>query len=440
MRIFRDPLHNIIQFDKDEDAILLELIDTAEFQRLRHIKQLGLSSLTYPGAEHTRFAHSLGATHLMRRFIDKLCSLKGAEHKIHIEELKRNTTLALIAALLHDIGHGPFSHALEKTTGIKHERWTIACIVGDTEINSVLHKHGICPSEVAEVIQRIHPAKAVVKLLSSQLDVDRIDYLLRDSLMTGAGYGTFDLEWLINVLTIGEVNGEVEVGLQLTKGKSIAEDFVMARYYMYQHVYFHKATKSAETMIDAILKRAKELYRNNDEIDMPVGLMKLLDVKDDLNDVLQYYLILTDNTIWYYISIWKDHHDDILQDLCTRLLSRRLFKSIRDSDIELIDFLERVFEISDKEKINKAYYFLRDDAKSSSYKDSYVFHTPKTDESETEKEASERIILFDHHGEGFELSTRSAMINVMRNKQISASRYFFPEYLKAKILGGDQSV
>jgi len=178
MKAIRDPVHNIIYFDKKEDAILLELIDTREFQRLRHIKQLGLSSFTYPGAEHTRFAHSIGVTHLVKRFIDKICSLKEEQYRKYADELKNYRQLLLTAALLHDIGHGPFSHALEKSTGIKHERWTIEIVRGDTEINSVLQKHKIDPNEVAEIIQRTHPSKAAVKLLSSQLDADRVDGLL----------------------------------------------------------------------------------------------------------------------------------------------------------------------------------------------------------------------------------------------------------------------
>lgn len=159
MKVFRDPVHNIILFDKDEERLIIDLIDTKEFQRLRHIKQLGLSFFTYPGAEHSRYIHSLGVTHLMKRFIDKISSLKNIDTK-YIEELQDNRLLALTAALLHDVGHGPFSHALEKTTKIKHEKWTIEIVLGETKINDILenYKKGFA-REVADVIQRTIPQK-----------------------------------------------------------------------------------------------------------------------------------------------------------------------------------------------------------------------------------------------------------------------------------------
>lgn len=439
MKAIRDPVHNIIYFDKKEDAILLELIDTREFQRLRHIKQLGLSSFTYPGAEHTRFAHSIGVTHLVKRFIDKICSLKEEQYRKYADELKNYRQLLLTAALLHDIGHGPFSHALEKSTGIKHERWTIEIVRGDTEINSVLQKHKIDPNEVAEIIQRTHPSKAAVKLLSSQLDADRVDYLLRDAKMTGAGYGSFDLEWLINVLRIGEHNGVVEVGLDLNKGSSIAEDFVMARYYMYKHVYFHKTTRSAELIVDKIFTRAMELFREGGEpIDIPDGLAAILECNGQIGKALNQYLELTDHTVWHYFHVWSRHSDQILSDLCQRLLRRNFFKEVPQGDKDLTELAEIItdyFNEKDKKHL-KNYYYAKDDANSSWYKDSYIGQKPKSDEKAEEREASEYILLFDHKGTGRELSQVSDIINTIRNKQISINRLFMPKEYINEIFGG----
>lgn len=437
MKAIRDPVHNIIYFDKDKDAVLLELIDTREFQRLRHIKQLGLSSFTYPGAEHTRFAHSIGVTHLMQRFIDKIRSLKEERFRQYIEELADYRKQLLAAALLHDIGHGPFSHALEKTTDIKHERWTIEVIRGDTEINSVLRKHGINPDEVAEIIQRTHSSKAVVKLLSSQLDADRVDYLLRDSKMTGAGYGSFDLEWLLNVLRIGEHNGVVEVGLDRNKGQSIAEDFVMARYYMYTNVYFHKTTRSAELIVDRIFKRARELLRENEEqISMPEDLAVVLGCNGQTDKALGHYLNLTDHTAWHCFHLWRNHPDEILSELCSRMIKRDFFKVVPVKGPYDAETLMKIASWFGDRELLKNYYLATDDATSSSYKDSYILQKPQTDEKEDEREASEYILLFDQKGNGTELSKVSDVINTIRIKPISIYRLYMPKEFIDRIIGG----
>ncbi|WP_227002722.1 HD domain-containing protein [Salicibibacter kimchii] len=221
MKVFRDPVHNLISFDKTNEKLFLDLIDTKEFQRLRHIRQLGVSSYTYPGAEHTRLAHSIGVAHLTKRFVERLGQFKGEI----TQEILEYKDVAIAAALLHDIGHSPFSHALEDVTNVNHEKWTVHIITDpSTEIYAALERYKPDFSkQVADVIQRTHHSSVLVKLLSSQLDTDRIDYLQRDSLMTGAQYGSFDLEWLINTLRIGEVQGTTEVGLDLNKGLSIAE-------------------------------------------------------------------------------------------------------------------------------------------------------------------------------------------------------------------------
>jgi HD superfamily phosphohydrolase len=427
MKTFRDPVHNIVSIDKEYEKVLLDLIDTREFQRLRHTRQLGLSSFTYPGAEHTRFIHSLGVVHLTKRFIDKITTLRNIDQK-YINELQENRMLALVAALLHDIGHGPFSHALEKTTKIKHESWTIEIIVGDTEVKSVLesYKSGFS-HEVAEVIRRTHKSKVIVKLLSSQLDTDRIDYLIRDSKFTGAGYGIFDLEWLINCLRIGEVNGDTEFGLDLNKGLSIAEDFVMARYYMYVNVYFHRATRSAELIIDKIFQRAIELRRLG-KLDLPEDLDEIIN-KNSISETLNNYLSLSENTIWHYILLWSKNEDRIISDLCTRLLYRKLFKEIQIEG-NFIDFTEKVINNLKENGLPREYYLLTDEATSSSYKDHYITQKLKSEGNESEREASEQIFLFDKNGNGIELSTRSKIINQIRNEGIKINRMFVPEEIK----------
>lgn len=435
MKAFRDPIHNLITFDKINERLLLDLIDTREFQRLRQIKQLGLSSFTYPGAEHSRFTHSLGVTHLMRRFIDKICSLRSVENK-YKTELEQNKLLALTAALLHDIGHGPFSHALEKTTKVKHEKWTAEIILGKTEINSVLESYKTGFSrEVADVIHRTHSSKAIVKLLSSQLDTDRIDYLLRDSRMTGAGYGSFDLEWMINTLRIGEVNGDTEVGLDLDKGLSIAEDFVMARYYMYINVYFHKTTRSAELLIDKVFERASELQRE-EKVHMPEDLSAILQ-QGAGNETVNNYVNLNDNMIWYYVFLWSNNKDTILSDLCKRLLSRRFFKEMPvPTGPKIIEIYMKAQEYCKDNNLVPNYYLLRDEASSSFYKDPYILQALKSEGKEVEREASEQIFLFDKKGNSQELSNVSEVIRQIRNRKILIERFYLPEKIKNLMIGG----
>ena len=181
-RIYRDPVHNIIRLrtDSDEGELMMRLIDAAEFQRLRRIKQLGLGLYTYQGAEHSRFTHSLGAFHLMTRVLDRL----SERHAID----PRDRIAARAAALLHDVGHGSFSHVMEKLIGFHHEQRTVQVVLDEqTEIGALLKSFAAdLPGKVAAIIEGTFRPSALAQLVSSQLDVDRMDYLLRDSLMTGA--------------------------------------------------------------------------------------------------------------------------------------------------------------------------------------------------------------------------------------------------------------
>lgn len=331
----------------------------------------------------------------MKRFITHLSSLKQESYRYIINEITEQKDLAIVSALLHDVGHGPFSHALERTTDEQHELWTIRIIQGNTEVRQVLESYRTGFSkEVAEVIQRTHPSNIIVKLLSSQLDTDRIDYLLRDSLMTGAKYGSFDLEWIINTLRIGTVNGYPEVGLDFDKGLSIAESFVMARYYMYKHVYFHKTTRCAELIIDKLFERVMELKKSNVSVPIPMSLEKLLEKSEA--DKLPYFLELTDHTIWYYIQLWSNHEDPILADLARRLINRNFYKSI-EQPIDNFDLLNILDDIDIRSfgtiphKESFKYLFLRDNASSSSYKDSYIIQRKVDDEYELKQIILEKM-------------------------------------------------
>ena len=229
---------------------MIRLIDAPEFQRLRRIKQLGLGLYTYQGAEHSRFTHSLGALHLMTRILDRLSESYpiAAEDRLAVRA----------AALLHDVGHAPFSHAMEKTLGVHHEDLTIAAITSEeTVLNQILSSHSAeLPQRVASVVRGDFKPAALAQLVSSQLDVDRMDYLLRDSLMTGAKYGLYDLEWIINALQIDGPGDRVYVA---ARGVYAVEEYLQARYYMFRQVYFHRTLRSAEAVLRSALRRALEL-------------------------------------------------------------------------------------------------------------------------------------------------------------------------------------
>ena len=206
-RNYRDPLHNIISLDESvpEDRLIVDLIDSAEFQRLRRIKQLGLAMFTYQGAEHSRFTHSIGVMHVMTRALDLL----GSHHEISPEA----RVVGRAGALLHDLGHGPLSHVVEKVFDFHHEDWTRRIILdSSTEVNRVLSSFdNQLPEKLAALYRHNYTPAFVSQLVSSQLDCDRMDYLLRDSLMTGAKYGVYDLEWVLHALRIDEVSDRVYV-------------------------------------------------------------------------------------------------------------------------------------------------------------------------------------------------------------------------------------
>src|SRR5829696_1607492 len=306
-RIYRDPVHNIIrlQTDSDEGELMMQLIDAGEFQRLRRIKQLGLGLYTYQGAEHSRFTHSLGALHLMTRVLDRL----GETYAID----PGDRIAARAAALLHDVGHGSFSHVMEKVLNFHHERWTVQVILDEgSEIGERLRSHSNdLPRKVASIIEGKFQPSALAQLVSSQLDVDRMDYLLRDSLMTGAKYGIYDLEWIINALAIDETADRVYVQ---ARGIYAVEEYLQARYYMFRQVYFHRTLRSAEAVLRSIIRRARELIEQ-DELGFRMrgsAFEKML-VGEEVS--ASEYLKLDDTDLTFHLKQWTEDADAVLSDL-----------------------------------------------------------------------------------------------------------------------------
>ncbi len=312
-KIINDPLYGFITI---KNALLFEIIEHPYFQRLRHIKQLGLTDLVYPGALHTRFQHALGAMHLMGRVLDSLRT-KGIE--ISEEEYEA----CLIAILLHDIGHGPFSHALEDTllNHIPHESISYLFMTElDKELNGSL---GLA----MKIFRNSYSRKFFHKLVSSQLDIDRLDYLKRDCFFTGVQEGTIGVDRIISMLHVEDDQLVVE-----EKGIYSIENFLNARRLMYWQVYLHKTTVSAERMIVNIIKRAMTLYQAGENVQGSKALQfflsesRTLEQLKNSKEALSNFGSLDDNDIWGAIKLWQHHPDKVLATLSQNLLTRNLFQ------------------------------------------------------------------------------------------------------------------
>ena len=318
-RIYRDSVHNIIRVSTSDPvgALVTQLVDTFEFQRLRRIRQLGLAHFAYQAAEHSRFTHSLGAYHLATRILERLTT------KYRLSDA--DVAAVRVAALLHDVGHGPFSHVVESILDFHHEAFSIEAVLSsDTEIGQKLNSFsGEIAQRVAAIIAGSFKPLALAQLVSSQLDVDRMDYLLRDSLMTGVKYGIYDLEWIIKSLEIDEAYDRLYVS---APGIYAVEDYLQARYYMYRQVYFHRTLRSAEAVLHSLLRRALKLFADGKDVWFAEGTAFEKIICGEKLD-LQEHLSLDDADFTFHIKRWRNSDDVILADLSSRFLDRRIFKA-----------------------------------------------------------------------------------------------------------------
>ncbi|MEP7211787.1 MAG: HD domain-containing protein [Acidobacteriota bacterium] len=355
-RIYRDAVHNIIRIrmDNDEGRLLARLVDTAEFQRLRRVRQLGLGYVAYHTAEHSRFTHSLGACHLTTRILAKL----AADYAIADDD----RIAVRVAALLHDVGHGAFSHVVEGILNFHHEDFTVAAVTSvETEIGRVLNEFSPdLAGKVADIIRGTFRPMALAQLVSSQLDADRMDYLLRDSLMTGVKYGVYDLEWIIRSIEINEAADQLYIS---ARGLNAVEDYLQARYYMFKQVYFHRTLRSAETVLRSLLGRALELFAAGQPVwHVPGSAFEKILMGEKLS--LAEHLSIDDADVLFYIKRWQQSSDAILSDLSKRFLNRRLFKAF-DLDMpksERDGFVDRSRNIVEAAGFDPKYYFFEDKA------------------------------------------------------------------------------
>ena len=319
-KIIRDPVHDVIAFrlENPVDALLYQLLNAAEFQRLRRIRQLGMASFAYPGADHSRYSHSLGVMETTRKILNQL----KTAFKIDPEKEK----VALVGALLHDLGHGPFSHVFERVSSIHHELLTARVIMDPaSQVHQILIRHDkLMPEKVLAVLSGSGGASFYTDILSSQLDADRLDYLLRDNYMTGSRYGDFDLTWLLHALTIDPTTHRLAV---TAKGVSAVEAYLQARYHMYRNVYFHKVVRSAEGMVKLALQRARRLavQERLEDLTRDSAVAKALLGQRLSTEEFQN---LDDISVWHCFKVWTRGPDATLANLCRGLLFRGLYKTV----------------------------------------------------------------------------------------------------------------
>ncbi len=357
-KIINDPIYGFVTLP---DELIYDLINHPVFQRLRRIKQLGLTNLVYPGALHTRFHHAIGAMHLMT---EALQVLKSKNVKITDEECRA----AVIAILLHDIGHGPFSHALEHTIvkGVHHE--VLSTMLMD-ELNKTFKGK---LSLAIRIFKDEYPKKFLHQLVSSQLDVDRLDYLKRDSFFTGVSEGVISTDRIIKMLAV--VNGNLVIE---AKGIYSVEKFLIARRLMYWQVYLHKTVLSAEKLLVNILKRAKELSLSGSELFATPALSLFLkhnySKKDFISnpELLRHFVLLDDYDIMASIKVWMSHDDKVLSLLCRNMIDRHLFKiqlqNKKFSDAEKNAWLEKVVKKYKFTKKEAEYFVFTESVNNSAY-------------------------------------------------------------------------
>lgn len=340
----RDPVHGLIVFaasgeDKRRDECAWNLVNTPEFQRLRRIRQLGVSEFTFPGATHTRFAHSIGVFHTARILVGVVKRIKGDDFD------PNRANVATLAALLHDVGHGPFSHAFEavqKSRGAqrKHEDWSAEIIRNpDAGIFRALEafRSGMA-EDVAKLVASSSPADEYHAIVSSSFDADRLDYLRRDRLMTGSGAGAIDYDWLIDNIRIADVSvagDDDEEGPKFPtfcldqKALQAAEAFLLARFHLFEQVYLHKTTRGVETMMRVLLGRVAAAA-GKPELATTLGLAHddpLLTFFAQDGECAKNYLALDDLAVWAAVACMAKGGDLPASDFARRLRDRRLLKA-----------------------------------------------------------------------------------------------------------------
>lgn len=434
-KVFRDPIYDLITFDKEIESPIIDIINTPEFQRLRRIRQLGFSNYTFPTAVHDRFSHSIGVSYIVGVLFDnlniedtiKIPTLNEKAEEITVELNKEELRLLLrLAGLLHDIGHGPFSHAFEKITKVNHEEMSkkiilskrISEILSNISFSTNLSKFS--KDWIIQILSGTFQPIWIKELISSQLDADRIDYLLRDAYMCGVSYASFDIKWLFLNLEIDKINSENHrLGLLVNAKKGIhaVESFIVSRYHMYEQVYFHKTTRGFELITQRLFDRLlflKESGQNLDDYFLNDSFLRILNNNDDL----EAFLELDDFTLFTHIKHWINiKKDDILTKLSESLIYRSPYKMIKETELDYKDISELENNLRGKlSEDEMKFFFLIDDYKTVPYKDPYLLGLKSAERAEH--------IWLKIGNQQKELAEKSPIISSLKNKELKKYRAY----------------
>ncbi|MDR0898973.1 MAG: HD domain-containing protein [Lactobacillaceae bacterium] len=402
-RVLRDPILNFIRV---EDQTILDLINSSEVQRLRRVKALGVANLVFHGGEHSRFQHSLGVYEITRRMITHF-DVNRPTFWNHDEDI-----VVMAAGLLHDVGHGAYSHTFEHIFGTNHEQFTQDIILNpDTQVNQILSaRDKDLPAKVASVIAKTYENRLVISMISSQIDADRMDYLLRDAYYTGAEYGKFDIERIMEMMI------PTDDGIIFNEaGVHTVEDYIISRYQMYIQVYFHPVSRGMEVVLENLLSRAQAMYNEKLEPELFFStIAKVFEVGKNIST--EDYLKLDDGVFTTAFSIWRDSKDPVLSDLSRRFLDRIPFKSIPYSESKLRS-LEAEVEAGG---FDKFYYSGTNNANNIPYK------------SYSNRNKKNKPIQFAIGGDLENqkgLSSLSTIVKALDDDEITDNRFFFPKEL-----------
>lgn len=393
-KVLRDPIHGYVHVDYD---VIWKCINSKWFQRLRRIRQLGGGYMVYHTADHTRFAHSLGVYEIVRRMVEEVPDIAKA-----LNEKEKVTVM--IAGLLHDVGHGPYSHAFEGISKVSHEEYTCRIIEENTEITKILDD--ACPGlskEVADVIRHESKNPLLSQMVSAQLDADRMDYLLRDAYCTGTKYGEFDLERILRTLRVDDNKIVVK-----ESGIYAVENYIMARYHMYWQVYYHPVARSYETLLTKMFLRLKDVINEGKHVET---IKELYPVVSGNELTLNEYFALDEYACSYGFYLLSKSEDPILSDLAERLLDRRLF-DYQENNPESVQNIQKLLE---ENGYDPRYYLGKDE----------VGQRPYVPYSQ---DGGMAIWIRKHGGEIEEISNASSIVKSLVHGQIlKDDRIYYPK-------------